>query len=155
MDDCLPRILLINGPNLNMLGKRNKSHYGDFTLAEAEEATRAAARGQGYFLDTFQSNFEGAIIETIHASMGVYKGIVINAGAFTHYSYALHDAIELCGLPVIEVHISDIHQREAWRRVSVIRPACAGQIAGLGMASYTEGVRCLCGILASAGKETV
>ena len=150
MDSPRPRLLLLNGPNLNMLGRRNKSHYGAFTLADAEAAAREAADGRGYELDTFQSNYEGALIEAIHASMGVHQGIVINAGAFTHYSYALLDAIELCGLPVMEVHISDIHQREAWRHVSVIQPACAGQIVGLGMASYTEGVRRLCDLLASA-----
>lgn len=153
MDDPRPRLLLLNGPNLDMLGRRSKSHYGDFTLADAVAAARETADGLGYDLDDFQSNYEGALIEAIHAAMGVHRGIVINAGAFTHYSYALHDAIELCGLPVLEVHISDIHKREAWRHVSVILPACAGQIAGLGMASYTEGVRRLCGLLTPVPPE--
>ena len=149
MTDERPRLLLLNGPNLNMLGRRNPGHYGVFTLEDAEQAAREEADRLGYTLDTFQSNHEGDLVDAIHQAMGHCSGIVINAGAFTHYSYALHDAIELCGLPTIEVHISDIHKREPWRRVSVIRPACADQIAGLGMASYTEGVRRLAAFLAA------
>ncbi|MBP7401668.1 MAG: type II 3-dehydroquinate dehydratase [Clostridia bacterium] len=157
MDDNPPRLLLLNGPNLNMLGRRDKSQYGSFTLSDAESAARETAKELGYGLDAFQSNHEGALVEAIQQAMGVYSGIVINAGAFTHYSYALHDAIELCGLPVVEVHISDIHRREAWRHVSVILPACIGQIAGLGLDSYTEGVRRVCARIAETeqGRETL
>ncbi len=146
------RLLLLNGPNLNMLGRRDPAHYGSFTLADAERAAQGEARRLGYRLDAYQSNYEGALVDVIQRSAGRYRGIVINAGALTHYSYALHDALELCGLPAIEVHISDIHAREPWRRVSVIRPACRDQVAGLGIDSYTEGVRRLAALLTAEGK---
>ena len=149
MTDDRPRLRLLNGPILNMLGRLNPGHYGVFTLADAEQAAREEAERLGYALDAFQSNHEGDLVDAIHQAMEHSRGIVINAGAFTHYSSAPHDASELCGLPTIEVHISDIHTREPWRRISVIRPACADQITGLGMASYTEGVRRLAALLAA------
>jgi len=138
--DSVPVILLINGPNLNMLGKRSKEHYGSFTLAQVESAFSTKAAALGVKPQFFQSNSEGALVTAIQESMGYASGIVINAGAYTHYSYAILDALLLCGLPVMEVHISNIHKREAFRNTSVIRPACVGQIYGLGMDSYLVGL---------------
>src|SRR5665647_448869 len=138
--DTMPVILLINGPNLNMLGKRNKEHYGCFTLSQVEDAFRIRAKELGVEPAFFQSNDEGGIVTAIQESMGYASGIVINAGAYTHYSYAMLDALLLCGLPVMEVHISNIHKRELFRSVSVIQPACVGQIFGLGLDSYLVGL---------------
>lgn len=136
----LPVILLINGPNLNMLGKRSKEHYGSFTLADVEAAFSQKAEELGVKARFFQSNSEGEIVTAIHEAMCYADGIVINAGAYTHYSYAIFDALLLCGLPVMEVHISNIHEREAFRHLSVIQPACKGQICGLGLQSYLVGL---------------
>ena len=137
-------LLLINGPNLNMLGRRDPAQYGSFTLADVEKISTEAAFSRGYKLECFQSNHEGAIIDKIHEAMTRVDGIVINPGALTHYSYAILDAIDLCGLPVIETHISDISGREAFRRISVTSPACCGQIMGLGIESYPRAVHLLC-----------
>ncbi|MEI8199891.1 MAG: type II 3-dehydroquinate dehydratase [Eubacteriales bacterium] len=138
--DTMPVILLINGPNLNMLGKRSKEHYGSFTLSQVEDAFRTRAKELGVEPVFFQSNDEGGIVTAIQESMGYASGIVINAGAYTHYSYAILDALLLCGLPVMEVHISNIHKREQFRSVSVIQAACVGQISGLGLDSYLVGL---------------
>ena len=138
------KILLINGPNLNMLGKRDPKVYGTFTLADAEKLSVDTAFSRGFKLDCFQSNYEGAIIEKIHDSIGLYDGIIINPGAFTHYSYAIADAIELCGLPVVETHISDISKREDFRKLSVVTPVCCSQVKGLGIMSYKKAVEILC-----------
>lgn len=132
--------LIINGPNLNMLGKRDASHYGTFTLADVEAAVRAKADALGVDVRFFQSGCEGEIIAAVHEAADSATGIVINAGAYTHYSYAILDALLAAKLPAMEVHISDIHKREAFRRVSVIQPACVGQICGLGIESYTLGL---------------
>lgn len=132
------RILLVNGPNLNMLGRREKEHYGQFTLADAVALTRAAAEAEGYELEDFQSNHEGDLLDFIQARLdGDVRGLLLNAGALTHYSYALLDCLKLCPYPVIELHISAIEKREAFRRISVIREACDGLISGLGIESYT------------------
>lgn len=139
-----PVILLINGPNLNMLGKRSRAHYGSFTLEQVQSAFKTKADALGVEARFFQSNDEGRIVTAIQDAMGYAQGIVINAGAHTHYSYAILDAIELCGLPVMEVHISNIHRREAFRNISVIQPACVGQIYGLGLDSYLVGLEKLC-----------
>ncbi|SHI75101.1 type II 3-dehydroquinate dehydratase [Parasporobacterium paucivorans] len=130
------KILLINGPNLNMLGKREKEHYGHFTLEDAIGEARRTAGLYGFTVEDFQSNHEGSLIDKIHSSLGAFDGLIINAGAFTHYSYALLDALKLCSFPCVELHISDIHVREEFRKISVIRPACSGQISGLGIKSY-------------------
>ena len=135
-----PVILLMNGPNLNMLGKRSKKHYGSFTLEQVEIAFKVKAEALGVGCAFVQSNHEGELVSEIHKAMDYAAGIVINAGAHTHYSYAILDALELCGLPVMEVHISNIHQREPFRRVSVINNACVGQVYGLGMDSYLVGL---------------
>jgi 3-dehydroquinate dehydratase-2 len=143
-EDLKLNLLLINGPNLNMLGRRDPAQYGTFTLRDVEEQSTAAANARGYKLDCFQSNHEGAIIDRIHESMGLCDGIVINPGAFTHYSYAIYDALELCGMPVVEIHISDISKREDFRRVSVISPACVAQVKGMGIAGYSRAIHILC-----------
>ena len=133
-------IFLINGPNLGMLGKRDVSQYGSFTLADVEAAFVAKAAALGFEARCFQSDCEGELCKIIHAARDGASGIVINAGAYTHYSYALFDALALAELPVMEVHISDIHKREPFRAISVIRPACIGQICGLGFDSYIVGL---------------
>ena len=139
-EEKIPVILLMNGPNLDMLGKRSRRHYGDFTLEQVEIAFGAKASSLGVDCAFFQSNEEGALVSEIHRAMSYADGIVINAGAYTHYSYAILDALELCGLPVMEVHISNIHKREPFRRISVIRDGCVGQVYGLGMDSYLVGL---------------
>ena len=130
------KYLVINGPNLNMTGKREPEIYGSETLDDINAEIKAFANGKGVEVDFYQSNHEGAIIDTIHASMGVYDGIVMNPGAYTHYSYAIRDAVASVNVPVVEVHISDIHAREEFRKISVIAPVCVKQIYGLGKKGY-------------------
>ncbi len=142
--NLIPVVLLINGPNLNLLGKRSREHYGTFTLEQVQSAFRTRAQALGVEARFFQSNSEGDIVTAIQEAMQYADGIVINAGAHTHYSYAIMDAIEASGLPVMEVHISNIHKREPFRNVSVIRQACVGQIYGLGLDSYLVGLEKLC-----------
>ncbi len=132
----MKKYLIINGVNLNMLGVREPGIYGSSTLADLEATVSAKAKELGVSVDFFQSNFEGEIVEKIHCAMGVYDGIIINPGAFTHYSYAIRDAFGSVKLPVIEVHISNIHKREEFRHTSVIVPECIGQICGLGFKGY-------------------
>ena len=133
-------VLLVNGPNLDMLGKRDPTQYGNFTLKDVEKAFSKKASALGIKARFFQSNEEGAIVDAIHEALSYASGIVINAGAYTHYSYAILDALLLTKLPVMEVHISDIHKREPFRSISVIQPACVGQICGLGLDSYLVGL---------------
>ncbi len=132
----MKKYLIINGVNLNMLGKREPEIYGSNTLSDLEKQITQKAEELGVSADLFQSNFEGEIVEKIHNAMGVYDGIIINPGAFTHYSYAIRDAFGSVKLPVIEVHISNIHKREEFRHTSVIVPECVGQICGLGFKGY-------------------
>ena len=136
-------ILLIHGPNLNRLGKRDAEHYGSATLAQIEGLVAAEAKKLGHTVKAFQSNHEGALIDFLQAESGNAAGIIVNLGAFTHYSYALHDALVDTGLPTVEVHLSDINAREAWRKVSVTAPACIGQIAGKKEAGYIEALALL------------
>ena len=138
------RILVMNGPNLNLLGIREPGIYGHDTLETLCNTVRDAAVNYGATVDFFQSNHEGALIDALHAAMGVYDGVLLNAGAYTHYSYALRDAIAAVRLPVVEVHLSDIHAREEFRHVSVIEPVCVAQISGLGVGSYLKGLELLC-----------
>jgi 3-dehydroquinate dehydratase-2 len=145
-------ILMLNGPNLNMLGRRDPEKYGSFTLADVVESARLKAAEYGYQMTAYQSNHEGDLIDKIHEMMDCCSGILLNAGAFTHYSYALRDAIELCPVPVIEIHISDIMVREDFRRISVINPVCVKQFSGFGMNSYLMGLDYLVGYLSSEGE---
>ena len=127
------KILVINGPNLNMLGVREPDVYGTETLARINEKL-ASYVGDRATLEFFQSNSEGGIIDKIHSSDA--DGIVLNAGAYTHYSYAIHDAIKSISAPVVEVHLSNIYKREEYRHKSVIAAACAGSVCGFGADSY-------------------
>ncbi len=143
------KILVINGPNLNMTGIRKKDVYGSETLESINAELKAYADEKGAEADFFQSNHEGAIIDKIHECKNEYDGAVINAGAYTHYSYAIRDAIESVSdyLPFVEVHLSDIHSREDFRRISVISDVCIKQISGYGKDSYKMGIDLLCEIL--------
>ena len=132
----MDRILAINGPNLNNLGKRDTGHYGSITLADIEERVAARAEELSVQVAFFQSNHEGAIVDWIQAESGNAAGIIINAGALTQVGYSILDALLDSGLPVVEVHISNIHSREEFRRYSVIAPYALGQIAGLGWRGY-------------------
>lgn len=134
------RILVINGPNLNMLGVREKSIYGTKTLDEINEEITQFCIGHGIDADFFQNNSEGAIIDAIHGAINIYDGIVINAGAYTHYSIAIADAIKCIDIPVVEVHMSNVHSREEYRHKSVIGSGCCGVIAGFGDYSYILGI---------------
>ncbi|MBP2240839.1 3-dehydroquinate dehydratase-2 [Cytobacillus eiseniae] len=130
--------LLLNGPNLNVLGEREPSVYGNTTLAQLEEEIVALGKLNESEVITFQSNHEGELIDKLHEAnkLGI-DGIIFNPGAFTHYSYAIRDAIAGIKIPVIEVHISNVHARESFRHTSVIAPVAAGQIIGLGLIGYT------------------
>ena len=132
----MDRILIINGPNLNNLGKRDAGHYGSITLADIEERVAARAEELGVEVAFFQSNHEGAIVDWIQAETDNAGGIIINAGALTQVGYSILDAVLDSKLPVVEVHISNIHAREEFRRHSVIAPYAMGQIAGLGWRGY-------------------
>lgn len=129
------KIIIINGPNLNLLGSREKKHYGEERLEEINnwliEKTKNLAE-----LNFFQSNIEGELINTIQKSANDFAGIVLNAGAFTHYSIGIRDAIESVAVPVVEVHLSNISNREDFRQKSVIAPVCSGQISGMGKIGY-------------------
>lgn len=130
------KILVINGANLNMTGIREISIYGTKTLSEAENELISYGKANSCEVACFQSNSEGEIINRLHQARDTYDGVIINAGAYSHYSYAIRDAITACELPVIEVHISNVYKREEFRHTSVIAPVCTGYIAGLGMFGY-------------------
>lgn len=148
------RVLVIHGPNLNLLGQREPAIYGRMTLAEIDRRLQALARAEGAVAETFQSNHEGAIIDRLHAAQGRYAAVVLNAGALVHYSYALRDAIASIPVPVIEVHLSNIHAREAFR-ISVIAPAVKGQIVGFGVHSYLLGLRAALALAETGAQRAV
>ena len=133
-------IQVIHGPNLNLLGQREKEIYGALSLTEIDDRLRAAAFEKDAALRLLQSNSEGGIIDAIHKAAGWATGLVINPGAYTHYSYAIRDAIAAAQIPAVEVHLSNIHAREDFRRKSVIAPMCIGQICGFGWRSYVFGL---------------
>ncbi|MBR2564656.1 MAG: type II 3-dehydroquinate dehydratase [Paenibacillus sp.] len=139
----MKRIIVINGPNLNMLGIREPGIYGTLSLKDIEDNIRRQAEELGVSIAFYQSNHEGDIIDRIHAAMGEADGIMLNAGAFTHYSYAIRDAINAVKIPTVEVHLSNIHAREAFRHHSVLAAETIGQIAGFGEVSYELGLLAL------------
>ena len=130
--------LVLHGPNLNLLGEREPEVYGKTTLAELNKELRALAKNRSCEIKIFQSNSEGRLIDLLHAHRKWAHGIVFNPGAYTHYSYALRDAVSAIQVPTVEVHLSDIHKREDFRKISVIAPVCKAQISGLGVGSYTS-----------------
>ncbi len=137
----MTRILVIHGPNLNLLGRREPGIYGTRTLADIDAALVRLGQELGVTVESVQSNHEGAIIDAIHGAPGRYGAIVLNPGAYTHYSIAIRDAIAAVDVPVVEVHLSNVHKREEFRRHSVIAPVAVGTIAGFGMESYLLGLR--------------
>jgi 3-dehydroquinate dehydratase II len=141
------KILLIHGPNLNLLGKRSPEIYGTSGLDEINSSMQAIAKENGAELRTFQSNSEGALIDAIHEADNWADGIVINPGAYAHYSYAIRDALASIRLPAIEVHLSNIYAREEFRHQSVISPVVVGCISGLGVRSYACGIQAMIEIL--------
>ncbi len=130
------KIMIINGPNLNLLGKRDPDIYGKETLAGIESMVKRKAEGLDIQTEFFQSNIEGELIDCIQSAGNHADGIIINAGAYSHYCYAIRDAIADCSIPAIEVHISNIYAREEFRHCSVLAPVCKGQISGFGEKSY-------------------
>lgn len=138
-------ILVINGPNLNMLGIREPDIYGKATYADLCELIRQEAEALGVQVEFFQSNHEGAIVDAIQAAYGKMDGIIINPAAYTHTSVALLDAVKAVGIPTVEVHISDPDTRDEFRKISYIRAACTATIKGHGFQGYVEALRFLCG----------
>jgi 3-dehydroquinate dehydratase-2 len=140
-------ILLLSGPNLNLLGEREPDVYGAATLADHVKRAEAQARGFGYGLEHAQSNHGGDIVDAIHAGRGRVSGIIINPGAFTHYSWVIHDALAAFDGPIVELHLSNPHRREDWRHTSVVAPVVTGTIAGFGGHGYALAVDALVGVL--------
>ena len=141
------KILVINGPNLNALGRRNKAIYGDKTLTEIDTMLRKLGQSLDIEVINFQSNSEGTLVDFIQEHSPHADGIIINPGALTHYGFSLRDALTDCELPIIEVHLSNIYAREDWRTKSVIAPVAKGQISGLGWRGYIAALRILAGDL--------
>ena len=144
------KLLVLNGPNLNLLGQREPEVYGRTTLAEVETTVRQHAQTRQASVDFLQSNHEGALIDAIHQARGRYDAILLNAGALTHTSIAIRDAIAGTGIPTIEVHLSNIHARESFRHESKIAAVCKGQICGFGPHSYVLAVDAAVNIIAAS-----
>ena len=144
----MKKILVMLGPNLKMVGTREKNIYGEENADTINQDIKSFAKNAGFECDIFQSNHEGDLIDKIHSTLGVYDGVVLNAGALTHYSYALRDAIaSVTAVPFIEVHMSNVHKREEFRHKSVISAVCAGVICGFGKDSYRLGIEALKGLI--------
>lgn len=144
----MKKILVMLGPNLNMVGTREKNIYGEENADTINQDIKSFSENAGFECDIFQSNHEGDLIDKIHSTLGVYDGVVLNAGALTHYSYALRDAIaSVTAVPFIEVHMSNVHKREEFRHKSVISAVCAGVICGFGKDSYRLGIEALKGLI--------
>ena len=143
------RILVLNGPNLNLLGTREPDSYGTMTLEEVNSALEELAGELEAELRCLQSNHEGAMIDAIHEAADWADGMIMNPGAYTHYSYAIRDAIAAVDLPVIEVHLTNVHARETFRHTSVVSPVCLGQVIGLGWRGYLLALRGMVGYLES------
>jgi 3-dehydroquinate dehydratase-2 len=142
-------IVLLHGPNLNLLGHREPDVYGTATLEHYVAATRAAADAAGHSLEAFQTNHEGELVELIHTARTQFAAIIINPGAFTHYAWSIHDALAAFDGPIVEVHISNPNARESWRHTSVVAPVATGSIVGLGMHGYELAVAAVAARLAS------
>ena len=136
-------ILILNGPNLNMLGKREPEVYGNKSYSDLEQYLKGFEQAYGVTVDIKQSNLEGILIDLLQYADDMFDGVILNAGAFTHYSYALYDAIKSISIPVVEVHLSNINEREEFRKTSVIKNACVASFMGLGFQSYEEGLKFL------------
>jgi 3-dehydroquinate dehydratase II len=145
-----PVVLLLNGPNLNLLGSREPEIYGPETLDDHVSAAREAAEAAGLDLEHAQSNHEGDLVEAVHGARGRCAAIVINPGAFTHYAWALHDALAAFDGPIVEVHLSNPERREAWRHTSVVAPVATGTIAGLGGHGYRLAIEAVSALLRTA-----
>ncbi|HEX9029499.1 MAG TPA: type II 3-dehydroquinate dehydratase [Anaerolineales bacterium] len=146
-------VLILHGPNLNLLGTREPDVYGQMTLAEINRRLIEQGQGLGLEVQAFQSNSEGALIDALHAARQWAKGVVFNPGGYTHTSVALRDAVAAIDLPVVEVHLSNVQAREEFRHRSLIGPVCAGTIAGFGWQSYALGLTALAGILEKKSDE--
>lgn len=134
------RVLVIHGPNLNLLGSRDPSLYGSATLAEIDDRLRARAQARGAEVDCVQSNLEGEIVTHVQGARGRYQAIVINPGGYSHTSVAIRDALEACGVPAVEVHLSNLYARESFRHTSLTAARCVGVISGFGPRSYELGL---------------
>ncbi|GEL77357.1 type II 3-dehydroquinate dehydratase [Tenuibacillus multivorans] len=149
----MAKILLLNGPNLNLLGNRNQDVYGSNTLADIERSVSDLLQRHQIQTEAYQSNHEGQLIDRLHKANQKCSGVILNPGAFTHTSVALRDAVEAIDIPVIEVHLSNIHNREPFRHQSYIAPVAAGQIIGLGPTSYLAAAYSLIQIIQKRGES--
>ncbi|MBF4461820.1 MULTISPECIES: type II 3-dehydroquinate dehydratase [unclassified Rathayibacter] len=145
-------ILVVNGPNLNLLGTREPALYGSDTLADAEALAARTASGLGFAIETFQSNSEGAIVDRLHAARGSASALVLNAGAYTHTSVAIRDAVLATELPMVEVHVSNVHRREEFRRHSYLSDIAVAVIVGAGVAGYGYAVDVLARTIGASGR---
>ena len=143
----MKRLLVIHGPNLNLLGKREPQIYGKLTLDEINKRIERTAKEEGVSVEVFQSNYEGELVTRIQDAMGVFDAIVINPGAYTHTSVAIRDAVVAVGIPTVEIHLSNIYKREDFRTKSMLKDVVEGQITGFGVDSYVLGIKAAVGIL--------